>query len=305
MEKHKVINSQNIVSIPIALKLYQYGINQLLDEHWIDWIFKYSIEEHLLERKVPENLLLSTLTNGFLPHLGRWIFEDYFIDASPIEILEPEVQFNYLRDWQTLLICFNPENNEPLLKLILLVDDLDILYNTVDIFEIDFMKQGYYAKTSDMIEYLSESYKTELPELCQIYGNNFGERVFHDRQFCEYLSHRIAFLYDYQGLPRKEKDDIQIEYVSRENFPSWVKPTLLARERGRCSNCGLVFNELEDEPNIDHIIPLAKGGFNDLVNLQMLCDSCNSSKRASLQKTSSSIPEYLTWHRSMKTKKSF
>jgi len=50
---------------------------------------------------------------------------------------------------------------------------------------------------------------------------------------------------------------------------------VLARDPHMCANCGSI-NELE----IDHIIPLARGGTNDLDNLRILCKKCNQQKWA-------------------------
>lgn len=49
----------------------------------------------------------------------------------------------------------------------------------------------------------------------------------------------------------------------------------LAGEDGvlSCANCGSTNN-----PHIDHIVPLSRGGGNELDNLQILCMSCNFSK---------------------------
>ncbi|MBR4344017.1 MAG: HNH endonuclease [Lachnospiraceae bacterium] len=51
------------------------------------------------------------------------------------------------------------------------------------------------------------------------------------------------------------------------------------RDNYTCCNCG---NSIYNEPNllleIDHIIPVAKGGFTEEKNLQTLCWKCNRSK---------------------------
>ena len=51
--------------------------------------------------------------------------------------------------------------------------------------------------------------------------------------------------------------------------------------------------ELNADPHIDHIVPLARGGTNDLVNLQLLCAECNQKKYTNDIDVDSSIPEYV------------
>lgn len=288
------------VFVPSALKLYQFGISLLLDEDWIDQVLKHRIEKYLINGQPPKHILRKSLPNGLLIHIGHWVFEEYVLDASSIAFLEPEDQFRKLREWYSFILGNQLASSQSMIDLLLLVDDLGNLEDSVDIFESAFVEQHYNAEVSDVLENVMNYYEDDIKSLSHIYAANFAERVFHDRQMCEYISHSVAVLYDYQGLPEKERDEIEIKKISREVFPSWVKPTLLARERGRCAICGTAFNELECEPQIDHIIPLASGGFNDIVNLQMLCDTCNNKKSASMQLASSSIPEYLRWHRSMK-----
>ncbi|MBG0784514.1 MAG: HNH endonuclease [Anaerolineaceae bacterium] len=91
--------------------------------------------------------------------------------------------------------------------------------------------------------------------------------------------------------------------MKRKKWPAWVKPILLSRDRGKCANCGANFIELNEQPHIDHIVPLKKGGCNDIVNLQLLCSNCNGKKHDNIQLVKSSIPEYMNWHQPRKTKK--
>lgn len=61
-------------------------------------------------------------------------------------------------------------------------------------------------------------------------------------------------------------------------IPSQVRKYVYERDNFQCQSCGK--NISETTLNIDHIIPLAKGGSNDISNLQTLCSSCNQQKKA-------------------------
>lgn len=60
-------------------------------------------------------------------------------------------------------------------------------------------------------------------------------------------------------------------------IPQEVKDRVWNRDGGKCVECGSNQN-LE----FDHIIPFSKGGANTYRNLQLLCESCNRSKSASI-----------------------
>jgi 5-methylcytosine-specific restriction enzyme A len=66
----------------------------------------------------------------------------------------------------------------------------------------------------------------------------------------------------------------------RINIPEAVKKYVLQRNNYQCQSCGQ--QNTETQLNIDHIIPLAKGGSNDISNLQVLCSRCNQKKKARL-----------------------
>jgi 5-methylcytosine-specific restriction endonuclease McrA len=60
-------------------------------------------------------------------------------------------------------------------------------------------------------------------------------------------------------------------------IPPAVRKYVFERDRYCCPSCGQT--NQQTELTIDHIIPLAKGGSNDISNLQTLCRRCNSRKR--------------------------
>ncbi|MFM7192274.1 MAG: HNH endonuclease [Microcystaceae cyanobacterium] len=61
-------------------------------------------------------------------------------------------------------------------------------------------------------------------------------------------------------------------------LPKTVRDYVLQRDRHRCQSCGK--GPETTTLHIDHIIPLAEGGSNDLSNLQTLCANCNRRKSA-------------------------
>ncbi|MBD2612379.1 MAG: HNH endonuclease [Nostoc sp. ZfuVER08] len=59
-------------------------------------------------------------------------------------------------------------------------------------------------------------------------------------------------------------------------IPAEVKKYVWQRDKYQCRSCGKTATETN--LTIDHIIPLARGGQNDISNLQTLCFTCNRQK---------------------------
>ena len=53
---------------------------------------------------------------------------------------------------------------------------------------------------------------------------------------------------------------------------------LMRLQKGKCPVC---LSTIRDKYHIDHVLPLASGGTNDRLNIQLLCPDCNLSKNAS------------------------
>ncbi len=65
---------------------------------------------------------------------------------------------------------------------------------------------------------------------------------------------------------------------ARQAIPSEVRREVWRRDHGKCVKCGS-----REKLEYDHIIPVAKGGSNTARNIELLCESCNRSKSASIQ----------------------
>lgn len=60
-------------------------------------------------------------------------------------------------------------------------------------------------------------------------------------------------------------------------IPAAVREYVFQRDGFRCRGCAKSPPEVQLQ--IDHIIPIAQGGSNDISNLQTLCKTCNRRKK--------------------------
>lgn len=75
---------------------------------------------------------------------------------------------------------------------------------------------------------------------------------------------------------RNERNPYRREYSSRQYAVN--RQHRFERARGRCELCGIGL-----EPGgweCDHLVPLSKGGTNDITNLRVLCRLCHKAKTA-------------------------
>ena len=73
---------------------------------------------------------------------------------------------------------------------------------------------------------------------------------------------RVIQLLHYDRVPRRE-----VRFTRRNIF---------YRDRNRCQYCGRVF--AQSELNLDHVVPLSRGGVSTWENVVCACVSCNSRK---------------------------
>lgn len=73
-----------------------------------------------------------------------------------------------------------------------------------------------------------------------------------------------------KALPRKK-------VVERVWFSKDVKEDILCKSDGVCAHCGCPV-AIGDNFTVEHVVPISKGGTNDLVNIVALCQTCNTTK---------------------------
>jgi hypothetical protein len=126
--------------------------------------------------------------------------------------------------------------------------------------------------------------------ICDICGHeeapNHGMAGINGFNVCEDCAAKIAVQYfteaDYPSLHDvngKRYTVICNEFKKRKKSRRAIKSSVREKvlSSGECVICGSK-NDLQ----VDHIIPVSKGGTNDIKNLQPLCGSCNRKKGAKI-----------------------
>ena len=80
----------------------------------------------------------------------------------------------------------------------------------------------------------------------------------------------IEDAFDARGLVRPAEGSSS---DGRDSISANVRGTVFARDGMRCRECGAAENL-----TIDHVIPVVRGGGDEIGNLQTLCRTCNSKK---------------------------
>ena len=69
----------------------------------------------------------------------------------------------------------------------------------------------------------------------------------------------------------------RLKNVTRKEISQRVRIQVLDRDNSTCQLCGATIKD-GVKLHVDHIVPISKGGTNDMDNLQTLCDKCNLGK---------------------------
>lgn len=87
---------------------------------------------------------------------------------------------------------------------------------------------------------------------------------------------------------------IRVRYDRRDAMPPKTRAAVLAKTSGRCVYCSIELTVRPNQPNsfhADHVLPVTRGGADDIANLVPSCADCN------LRKGSRTIAELCGWTR--------
>ena len=96
--------------------------------------------------------------------------------------------------------------------------------------------------------------------------------------FDEVYWRRRAYTANSVARQRYAKEfDVKVSNVSLSDLDWVCKPQHLAKlyndQNGKCKYCGVKLNAADTQ--IDHVIPLSRGGKHDLSNIALVCKDCN------------------------------
>lgn len=72
----------------------------------------------------------------------------------------------------------------------------------------------------------------------------------------------------------------KFKVVQKKNFTAADVVRKFIEQQGACAYCGI---DVVDDYHIDHIVPVSKGGANDVKNIHVVCPKCNRKKLAKLE----------------------
>jgi hypothetical protein len=129
------------------------------------------------------------------------------------------------------------------------------------------------------LEYLQS--EDILPTLAECVAKEAFHILFANRKVLRNFGERAAY-HVLETAPAFYSEKLTAKgYLKRASIPQWVRDAIFHRDKGICVQCKADLTRLINQQNAlhyDHMIPLAKGGMNDVTNLQLLCESCNLKK---------------------------
>jgi 5-methylcytosine-specific restriction endonuclease McrA len=284
---------------PFTLRLYGHVLHCLSDHNFTGVHLFYRIKDCWKQRDTPHDILVKPLEKGLSFKIGGWCFDTLFdinsehdgTDKPYFYRLGAEDLLWFLEDvGEAAKLSEHFGKAEALNALVTEVQEIGGLYDSDE--------EGYWRQLEKAGRHkLIRKFKTfctdqrePLNQMREAYAYEVADRILHDRQLCRFISQTVMDI----GFDGETVDGLRSQWVTRQAWPARIKSIILARDRGKCANCGTdIAQELRGDQHIDHMISLARGGSNDLVNLQLLCSACNLRKSDNSLEVENSVPLYV------------
>ena len=140
------------------------------------------------------------------------------------------------------------------------------------------IKEEFRDNAESNLQY--KIYKSEL------LIEEYSEEISKEKLLLQELKEQLIKMKNNPSLKSKLNDEIFIDdnkCKNRINLPKGLRHEVFKRDGYRCVECGASVDD-GATLHIDHIIPLSRGGSDELDNLQTLCKDCNMNKSNLYQK---------------------
>jgi hypothetical protein len=288
-----------LLYFPFTLRLHGHVLRCLRDHNFTGLDLFYRIKDCWKKRDEPHDLLLRPLERGLSFKIGEWCFATMF----DVEGLSESITQPYVAELGHEELLWFLEDVVEAANLSELFDNGQILQTIASrIKEIDDLYEGseeeYYKqlegggrrKLVNMFARLCRGLSGPISQMKELYAYEVADRILHDRQLCNFIAHTVMDI----GFDGETVDGLRTQWVERERWPARIRSILHARDRGKCAGCRVdIIQELHEAGHIDHMFPIARGGCNDVVNLQLLCSKCNLVKLDQIAEVINSVPRYI------------
>ena len=175
--------------------------------------------------------------------------------------------------------------NELYDKFIKISESIELSNENVYLF-FDFFIELSFVMRKGLRPYISKIDDNEYSIELIPYSFNFenkGERYIETFYFLN-IDLRIKYYYKKEIIQIRNNIIKEIKKLNpkikkikkRKNITKSIRHEVFVRDNYKCVECGCT--QKEGTLHIDHIIPISKGGTDELSNLQTLCKECNLSK---------------------------
>lgn len=187
-----------------------------------------------------------------LRHYCYWLIQNVFYEQADLISQDEATDFNPI-NWA--------------LQAIYIYKEMDLTNAVIETQQ----NEDYLEYYNGFIENLNESYSDIFEEVVWKIATEMEHILFHNRDFLLRFNEQQATAFESNQRKRKA-------------IPAWVKKAVMYRDNGKCVFCKKdlsgAFSRLDSrEIHFDHIVPLNKGGINDVCNIQLSCQKCNLSKK--------------------------
>lgn len=289
----------NSLHYPFTLRLHGHVLTCLRDHNFTGLDLFYRIKDCWKRRDQPHDLLFRPLERGLAVKIGEWCFGTMFdVDWYSESMTRPyfkklgkEAFLWFLEDVVEAARLSGFFAAEALLGAIeTRINDMDALFGRDEGAYYDEIAGIGRRELMKIFLQLCRRHRETLLQMGNLYAYEIGDRILHDRELCHFIAKTVMDI----GFDGETDEGMRSQWVERERWPSRIKEILRSRDRGKCAACGAdIVQELREEGHIDHILALASGGCNDLVNLQLLCSTCNRKKLDRSEPATSSVPRYV------------